>query len=77
MENQTEQHTGFIARLNAWLVYKGSDQYNRQVDDRKRSLFADLSGQVLEIGPGTGANLEYYPEEVSLIGLDCPVGPFS
>lgn len=68
--NQNTEHTGFISRLNAWLVYKGSDQYNRQVDERKQSLFEGLSGKVLEIGPGTGANLEYYSHEVSLIGLE-------
>jgi ubiquinone/menaquinone biosynthesis C-methylase UbiE len=67
---QNHEHTGFISRLNAWLLYKGSERYNRRVDERKRSLFSGLSGCVLEIGPGTGANLEYYPEEVLLTGLE-------
>ncbi|MCU0799441.1 MAG: class I SAM-dependent methyltransferase [Candidatus Thermoplasmatota archaeon] len=32
----------------------------------RRELLSGLRGQVLEIGPGTGANLRYYPE-----GIDC------
>ncbi len=33
-------------------------------------MFSGLSGSVLEIGPGTGANLKYYPKNISLIGLE-------
>ncbi|PLY03229.1 MAG: methyltransferase type 11 [Desulfuromonas sp.] len=31
----------------------------------RRELLADLSGSVLEIGAGTGANLDYYPETIT------------
>lgn len=65
-----DQHTGFISRLNAWILHKESKHYNRLVDERKRRLFNGLAGHVLEIGPGTGANLAYYPEEVLLTGLE-------
>lgn len=65
-----KNHTGLISRFNAWLLHKGSDRYNERIDERKRELFSGLSGKVLEIGPGTGANLEYYPNEVSLTGLE-------
>lgn len=65
-----DEHSGFISRFNAWLLYKGSDRYNERVDQYKRELFSKLSGHVLEIGPGTGANLEYYPEDISLTGLE-------
>lgn len=68
--NQKNQHTGLISRLNAWMLHKSSENYNEQVEDRKKSLFADLKGEVLEVGPGTGANLKYYSDEVSLIGLE-------
>lgn len=68
--SQNNQHTGFIPRLNAWLLHKSSKRYNRLTEERKRQLFAHLSGSVLEIGPGTGANLEYYPEKVLLTGLE-------
>ncbi len=65
-----KKHAGLTSRLNAWLLHKGSERYNKKVDERKRKLFSALSGRVLEIGPGTGANLEYYPENISLIGLE-------
>lgn len=38
--------------------------------DRKRSLFADLQGSILEIGPGTGTNFPYYPTEIHWIGIE-------
>src|SRR5699024_1925521 len=65
-----EKHTGFASRLSAWLLQKGSDHYNQQVDSRKRKLLSNLSGRVLEIGPGTGANIPYYPDDISLVGLE-------
>lgn len=68
--SENNQHTGFISRLNAWMLHQGSDRYNRLTDERKHLLISGLTGRVLEIGPGTGANLEYYPEEVFLTGLE-------
>ena len=38
--------------------------------DRKRVLFSDLHGDVLEIGPGTGINLCYYPIGIRWIGIE-------
>ncbi|MDR8390481.1 class I SAM-dependent methyltransferase [Aliifodinibius sp. S!AR15-10] len=67
---QTNPHTGLISRLNAWMLHKGEDRYNQRVEERKRRIFSGLSGSVLEIGPGTGANLEFYPERVLLTGLE-------
>lgn len=63
-------HTGFISRLNAWLLNRGTDRYNERVHERKQRLFSGLSGRVLEIGAGTGANLEYYPSGIELIALE-------
>ena len=65
------KHTGLISRFNAWMLHKGSESYNERVDDLKQSLFDDLEGEVLEIGPGTGANLKYYPDTITrLIALE-------
>jgi len=36
----------------------------------KQALFADLQGKVLEIGPGAGVNLEYYPTDIHWIGVE-------
>lgn len=38
--------------------------------EHKRLLFADLTGTVAEIGPGTGANLPYLPAGVRWIGIE-------
>lgn len=57
-------------RLFAWMMAKGSDGYEKVVSQRKRSLFANLHGNVLEIGPGTGPNLTYYPQDIHWIGIE-------
>lgn len=36
----------------------------------KRSLLGKLQGRVLEIGPGAGANLSYYPTDIAWIGVE-------
>lgn len=36
----------------------------------KRTLFADLTGTVVEIGPGTGANLAYLPRAIELLAIE-------
>jgi ubiquinone/menaquinone biosynthesis C-methylase UbiE len=36
----------------------------------KRRLLSDLNGTILEIGPGTGANLNYLPIDIAFIGVD-------
>jgi ubiquinone/menaquinone biosynthesis C-methylase UbiE len=38
--------------------------------DMKRSLLGNLQGRVLEIGPGAGANLKYYPNDIEWIGVE-------
>src|SRR5439155_26769491 len=37
---------------------------------RKRALLGTLHGTVLEIGPGTGANLPYYPPDIQWVGVE-------
>ncbi|MCE3201047.1 class I SAM-dependent methyltransferase [Paenibacillus sonchi] len=36
----------------------------------RRELLSGLSGDVLEVGIGTGANLSFYPPAVRLTGID-------
>ena len=42
------------------------------LQDHRRELLADLAGDVLEIGAGTGANLALYPETVTRLVLSEP-----
>ena len=44
--------------------------YEGRVAERKRALFAGLHGDILEIGPGAGPNLRYYPGGVHWIGIE-------
>jgi ubiquinone/menaquinone biosynthesis C-methylase UbiE len=57
-------------RLFAWMMAKSTDSYNEIVGERKQQLFANLQGNVLEIGPGTGANFAYYPPNIHWIGVE-------
>jgi SAM-dependent methyltransferase len=57
-------------RLNA-AVLRTSDAYGHLLmGQRKRPLFANLPPTVVEIGPGTGANLRYYRPGTRLIAIE-------
>jgi ubiquinone/menaquinone biosynthesis C-methylase UbiE len=62
---------GLRQRIFAWALARFNTRYERFASKYKQQLFADLSGTVLEIGSGTGANLRFLrPEGVRLIGVD-------
>lgn len=51
------------------------DLYDKPMDRlgvrrRRRRLIAKARGRTLEVGVGTGRNLEFYPPEVALVGID-------
>jgi SAM-dependent methyltransferase len=54
----------------AWALAHFNTKYETAVADYKRRLLSDLSGTVVEIGPGTGANLRYFPPGVRWIGIE-------
>lgn len=60
----------WLRRLFAWATARGEATAARLYGDRKRALFADLAGAVLEIGPGAGANLPYFPRGIRWIGVE-------
>jgi ubiquinone/menaquinone biosynthesis C-methylase UbiE len=43
--------------------------------DRRRHLLEGIRGDVLEIGAGTGANLDHYPDSVASLTLTEPEAP--
>ena len=55
--------------LFAWLDSSGT-AYDEATAARKRALFSGLHGEVLEIGPGIGPNLKYYPADVHWLGVE-------
>ena len=67
---KTQDSPGWYKRLFAWLMAHGNAKYEAEMADRKRALFADMHGNVLEIGPGTGPNLCYYPSDIHWIGIE-------
>ena len=67
---KTQVSPGWYKRMFAWLMAHGNAKYEKDIADRKRALFADLNGRVLEIGPGTGPNLPYYPPDIHWIGIE-------
>ncbi|MEH1919271.1 class I SAM-dependent methyltransferase [Nostoc sp.] len=56
--------------LFGWMMATSTSKYDKIVSDRKHSLFANLQGKVLEIGPRAGANLPYYPKDIHWIGIE-------
>jgi ubiquinone/menaquinone biosynthesis C-methylase UbiE len=69
-DSQNQINANFGKRFFAWIMAQSSSTYDKIVSDRKRSLFANLQGKVLEIGPGTGPNLPYYPKDIHWIGIE-------
>jgi SAM-dependent methyltransferase len=57
-------------RFMAFMMARCSGRHERHVADRKRALLGELHGDVLEIGPGTGVNLAYYPRGINWIGIE-------
>jgi ubiquinone/menaquinone biosynthesis C-methylase UbiE len=70
MAGQGSGHASWNKRLHAWMLSKSSARYERAVAEHKRELLGGLAGDVLEIGPGGGVNLDYYPPGVRWTGLE-------
>jgi len=62
---------GLRQRLFAWALAHFNARYERFAAEYKLRLFAGLTGSVVEIGPGTGANLPYLnSDKVHWIGVE-------
>jgi ubiquinone/menaquinone biosynthesis C-methylase UbiE len=57
-------------RLNAGFFLALDGYINGLVRDKKRKIFSALSGRVVEIGPGVGANFSYLPPGCQLIAVE-------
>lgn len=61
------------------LFARGYDRFNKGAEDaglreRRRALLARAQGRTLEIGAGTGVNVELYPDSVTELVLTEPDG---
>ena len=57
-------------RLQGALIAHGSESYERKVAAVKARLFGALSGRVLEIGAGGGANLRHLSPDIDYVALE-------
>lgn len=57
-------------RLNACLLHLLEGMMHRAYGKKKRALFRRLPARIVEIGPGTGANLRYYAPGTSIIAIE-------
>lgn len=68
-------------RLMAWGMAKATAgdlraikvtgcEHHTNMGDLKQALLSNLHGHVLEIGPGTGANLSYYSTDIHWLGVE-------
>jgi ubiquinone/menaquinone biosynthesis C-methylase UbiE len=60
----------FRKKFFAWLLTKGDNVNDMLYRNIKKELFKDISGVVVEIGPGTGINFNYFPKDIQWIGLE-------
>ena len=60
----------FRKRFFAWTLRKGDPFNHALYGEHKRNLFQNVSGQVVEIGPGTGVNFKYLPEGINWVGIE-------
>src|SRR6476660_5581232 len=65
----TPKRANWYKRLFAAMMAKETE-HELLVADRKRALLSGLHGNVLEIGPGTGPNLTYYPRDIRWLGIE-------
>ncbi len=56
--------------FEAWLLQRTEHLANRQHGRHKRALIGALRGTIVELGPGTGANLDFYGPGVHLIAVE-------
>lgn len=60
----------FSKKFMTWFLLKTERFDKENYGNKKRALFKNLKGKVLEIGPGTGVNLNYYPKNIKWIGIE-------
>lgn len=62
------------ARLRSWIEGKALDSCAKSVHelhgDRIRATIGSMTGTVVEIGPGTGVNMQFYADGVRVVAIE-------
>ena len=61
---------GIYSRFFARFYDRFVAEYDTYIEPRKRELFSEIGGTVVEIGAGTGANLKFLPKDCRWIGVE-------
>jgi SAM-dependent methyltransferase len=69
LDSTFEQHA-LRGRFNAAFFRLLDPVLERDLGPYKRQVFADLPGEVVEIGSGVGANLRYLPAGATLVAVE-------
>jgi hypothetical protein len=71
MDQDASRRQGTLRQRGfAWGLAHLNERYEKAAAGCKRRLFSDFSGTVVEIGPGAGAHLPYFPRGVRWIGIE-------
>ncbi len=57
-------------RFEAWMLDTSADAAHDLYGEAKQAAIGAMRGTVVELGPGTGANMRYYAPGVHVIGLE-------
>lgn len=66
----SSHYTDWRGRVFAWLLERAAGRHESLLAERRHQMLGGLSGTVLEIGPGTGVNLSFYPRTIRWIGIE-------
>ncbi|NND75997.1 MAG: class I SAM-dependent methyltransferase [Ilumatobacter sp.] len=58
------------SRLEAWLLDVGAADIHEAYGERKAAVIGSMAGTVVELGPGTGANMRYYAPGTQVIAIE-------
>lgn len=58
------------SRLEARILDAGADDVHAAYGDHKHASIGSMTGTVVELGPGTGANMRYYTSGTKVIAIE-------